>query len=203
MVLFSQGGTPMPDKDAPRCYGLVIAFLLPGFLTLWAISMIEPIARGWLGTAASADAKLGGFLFAVLASLGLGLLVSGIRFFLFDSVLLKLPLIGIPKAPEVDQRSRKEHEGAYQDARESHYCYFQFYANTAVALLIVAAIATIRHLALGGSMWGPAVWGGAILLVAFEVFLYFAARDCIRRYHQRVQSLIGLPSSPAPQRGIA
>ena len=192
----------MPDKDASRYFGLVIAFLLPGFLALWAISIVEPIAGGWLGSAASTQTNVGGFLFAVLASLGLGLLISGMRWMLFDRFLLRLPYIGVLPTPKIDQRSRERHEATYRDLRESHYYYFQFYANTAVALLIAAPIVATSHLVRGGSVGGVA-WVLAGVAIALELFLFIAARDCIEKYRRKIQSLVGPSPVPGPRQGVA
>jgi hypothetical protein len=56
-------------------FGFLIAYILPGFVRLWAISYFSPTVRAWLVSSSSAAgaATVGGFLYVTLASVGAGL----------------------------------------------------------------------------------------------------------------------------------
>ena len=56
-----------------KTFGLLIAFLLPGFICIVGISFTFQEVSSWLYESASKDAPtVGGFLFSTLASLSLG-----------------------------------------------------------------------------------------------------------------------------------
>ena len=59
----------------------------PGIRGLWALGYHVEEIRGWLGSSQAAGTEVGGFLFVVLASVGLGVFLSGVRYFLFDRFL--------------------------------------------------------------------------------------------------------------------
>jgi hypothetical protein len=69
-------------------FGVIIAFLLPGFVLLWGLSYSSKPIADWLARSSGSDAAtIGGFLYSTLASLALGLLVSATRWLLVDHFL--------------------------------------------------------------------------------------------------------------------
>jgi hypothetical protein len=165
-------------------FGLAIAFLCPGLLMLLALSFFSPALSGGLSAAASAESTIGGFVFILVASMGLGVFVSNARYFLFDRGLLRLPFLGIPEAaPDTGVLRRSgDRAVAWDVLRDQFYRYYQFSSNTAVALgvVFVAWWWKIDH--------APA----AKLVVAFlaaEVILAAGAADSLKKYRTRTNRL--------------
>jgi hypothetical protein len=79
-------------------FGVVIAFLLFGFLFLWGISFSNDEIASWLVKASSKDAPLiGSFLYATIASLALGLLIDAVRAVVVEETFYRLFRLGKPE----------------------------------------------------------------------------------------------------------
>lgn len=92
-------------------FGIVIAFLLPGFILLWGLSFSFEEVRGWLEVSAKKDGlTVGGFLYATLASLSLGMVISAVRWLLIDHIFsnfgIRDPGLNWDKLKEKDRGSR-------------------------------------------------------------------------------------------------
>ena len=171
----------MPGKDSSEYFGYVIAFVLPGFLALWVVSHFDPVSAGWLGTLATKDLTVGAFLFAGLASLGLGMFLGGARWLVFDLCLM--PLLRVPDSKPLDQAKRKDLEAPYRAIIEDHYRFYQFYANSAVALALAALV-----------LWSRLPAGALVLLLGTEAVLIVSARDALKKHRTKVEQLLGLYS---------
>lgn len=165
--------------DLSKGFGLVIAFLLPGVVGLYALSYAEPAIRDWFGLAATQQASVGGFLFVVVSSLGAGVFLSGLRWLVLDWAF------GPP--PAIDSRRRAlapQTEAIYEDIRSQHYHYYQFYANMLVAIVVWY----------GAWLTTAPAWHDAIVrlgvLVAACVVLFLSARDAIGKYDAKVGQLL-------------
>lgn len=66
-------------------FGLLIAFVLPGFIVLWGASYFSATVRLWLSTA-DATPTVGGFMFGTLASVAAGVTVSTVRWLVIDKI---------------------------------------------------------------------------------------------------------------------
>ena len=60
-------------------FGLLIAYLLPGFVALWGAAYHVEAVQSWLRSTAPDAPTIGGFLYATLASTALGLVISAVR----------------------------------------------------------------------------------------------------------------------------
>src|ERR1039457_2421302 len=123
-----------------KIFGVIIAFLLPGFLLLWGLSYSRPELATWLITMSSKDAPvIGSFLYATIASLALGLLISAVRGAIVDRFFYHLTGL---QSPNINSSKLKDKEtlAAFTAAIENHYRYYQYYANSVVA--IAAAFAS-------------------------------------------------------------
>jgi hypothetical protein len=168
----------MPDIS--KGFGLIIAFLQPGLVGLYALSYVEPAIREWFGLASTQNASVGGFLFVVVASVGMGVFLSGLRWLVLDWAFAD--------PPAVDSRRRAidpQTEAIYEDIRSQHYRYYQFYANMlcAIVLLYVAWFATTAP------SWPVARLRFGVLVVAC-VILFLSARDAVTKYDQKVLHLL-------------
>jgi len=168
-------------KDvSDKNFGVIIAFLLPGFLLLWGLSYSVTDVATWLAKSSRNDApSIGGFLYATLASLALGLMISAVRWLIVDSVLgwvTSLPRIDFAKLKDKDAFA------TFQGIVENHYKYYQYYSNTLIA--IVSAFGFYVCYGGQGAPWP--MWIGAVVVA---VVLFFASRDALKKYHERAAAI--------------
>ena len=157
-------------------FGVIIAFLLPGFILLWGLSYSSVEVATWLAKASATDSpSVGGFLYATLASLALGLLISAIRWAAFDNILL----IGLP-AIDFSKLKDKDVFSAFTGVVENHYRYYQYYSNTLVAVILGFA-SYARYQKPTATMW--------FIMVVTAVILLLASRDCLKKYRQRAAAI--------------
>ena len=170
-------------KDvSDKNFGVIIAFLLPGFLLLWGLSnSIESIAR-LLASSSDKDApSVGGFLYATLASLSLGLLLSAARWLIVDHLL---GWIGVRDPGLIYENLKdKDRYAAFLGVVENHYRYYQYYANTLVAILVAFGV----HLMFGKQPATISVW---IAVLAVSAALFLGARDSLKKYYSRAHSVL-------------
>jgi hypothetical protein len=168
-------------KDvSDKNFGPLIAFCLPGFILLLALSQSSHQVKDWLEISATKDgASIGGFLYSTLASLSLGLLLSGLRWATVDQFLEReWWLFGKP-LPKIDfnELDKKDKLAAFLGVVENHYRYYQYYSNSLVAV----ELGGISYLWNAGKA-SFLQWGLAIFLIAI---LFAASRDCFRKFHIR------------------
>ena len=101
-------------------FGIIIAYLLPGLITLWGISFLSDTVRGWFGATAENQVTVGGFLHVTLASLAVGLLISTVRWGIVDTIQ---HLTGVQK-PEWDFFKLRPHFHVFEGLVENHYRYY-------------------------------------------------------------------------------
>lgn len=158
-------------------FGILIAFGLPGFLFLAGLPLEARPFTDQL-CSPSSPPTLGGFLYALPVSLGCGIMLSGIRWITVDWLMhlsgLEQPRLNFAKlAPQLP---------AYTVLVEHHYRYYQFYSNTLVAVigLLLAHIRLREIPSLELLVW----------IVTLCIILFFAARDCLRRYYSRLTQIL-------------
>jgi hypothetical protein len=162
-----------------RQFGLVIAYLLPGFVALIGIAPLSPTVAGWLH--ADQTASFGAPVYALLAATASGMVVSCFRWFFVDWVHL---LTGVTP-PVFDARALDAHPAAFNLLVESHYRYYQFYANTLVAVVWTYSIhrwlRTDLLMSLGTNL--------AVLILC--AVLFAGSRDALTKYRNRSSQLVG------------
>jgi hypothetical protein len=170
-------------QDLQQYFGLVIAYVLPGMLGLYAVSFYVPVIGEWFGVARQQEATVGGFLFVLLASIGMGVFLQALSWAFLDRFMPRISALDLTKRTG-------DVELAYQDLREQHLRYSQFYANTLIALVLVFVAwywaAPRTHVAV-------LVRLGLLLLVGFVLFR--AAVDALERYENKRAKLLGLPKT--------
>ena len=167
------------DYSLERNFGLVIAFLLPGFVCLAGASRFSPTIASWMSLAPTSDPTVVGFLYVLLASIGAGLVASSVRWAAIDTIHHRT---GLPP-PKLDFSRLQANLDAFQMAVEHNYRHYQFYANMIVASVFFAACDQLKN----GS-WSAAVLAATTVL---EIILFLTSRDCLRRYYGRTQQLLG------------
>ena len=112
-------------------FGLLIAYLIPGLTVLWGISHVSETVTYWLNAAPGSAATVGGFLYGTIASIGIGLTLSTLRWAIIDPIHHKT---GIPVPPD-DFSNLDATLPAFQYIVGSHYDYYKFYSNQSLALI--------------------------------------------------------------------
>jgi hypothetical protein len=178
----------MADKSSPSLsLGQLLAFGAPGFIAFKAVSYYSSTAAAWINSSLEKEQGVGVFLFVALASLALGVIVSGVRSLMIDRFLcdwivpkrlrLKRPVLDMSKLANADTRD------GYEALNENYFRYYLFYANTVVAFI---AVVTARA-------FSPAVrqslptYPIAIVLV---IVLLISARDSLQRFYSAAEKLL-------------
>lgn len=158
-------------------FGLLIAFVIPGFILLWGIAPYAETVQAWIEPAKTENAIVGGFLYVTVASTGLGHFVSTVRWLLIDSIH---HISGVDR-PEWNFRRLQESVAAFDQLIEIHYRYYQAHANTLVA---ITAAAILRWSAFGFR------WDQLLLVISSGVVLFLGSRDTLSKYYRRVEELL-------------
>ncbi len=160
-----------------RQFGLAIAYLLPGFIALIGIAPLVPIVAQWLQ--AGQTANFGAPVYAILAATAAGMIASCFRWFLIDPIHTMTGVV----PPIFNARALEERPLALNFLLENHYRYYQFYANTLIAVIWTYAIyrmlGTSPHLGLGTDI-------GMVILCAV---LFTGSRDALKKYRVRRNAL--------------
>ena len=121
----------MGNDSLDRSFGLVIAFVIPGFICLAAASRFSPTIAGWMSISPTTDPTVGGFLYVLLASIGAGLLASAVRWLVIDTFHHRTGL----RQPKWDFARLQDNIAAFKIASEDNFKHYLFYSNSAVACL--------------------------------------------------------------------
>lgn len=171
----------MNDVTAKN-FGLAIAYLIPGFVALGGVAAVSDVVRVWLGGSAGSGPTVGGFLYVTLGSVATGMTVSALRWAIVDTIH---HFTGLPR-PRWSDSKLAERLRAVEHLVEVHYRYYQFYANTLVALLF-----TFLAWSWSTDVLRTASLYWMILVFATEVVFFAASRDTLRKYYDRMASLMG------------
>ena len=112
-----------------------------------------------------------------VASVGLGQLVSTLRWLLIDCLHHRT---GLP-TPKWNFRKLKDSVEAFEQLIEIHYRYYQWHANSLIAVTLAASL---RWIANGFSGWS------FVMLIAVDALLFIGSRDTLSKYHRRVEELL-------------
>ena len=183
----------MPADDRPPWidFGQIIAFLAPGFLVLFSYASGLPADSRWISLATQKDQSVGVFFLVFLASLSIGLVVSGIRDLTVDSILRWLHKAGGGVTRVNWSRLTKDKTRLLLLARDNYFRFYQFYANSAVAIAAAAIIGRVSS-----STSSP--WLTAAEVIAALALLGAAKRE-LGRYLDAVEEL-GLGASSMKRR---
>jgi hypothetical protein len=176
-------------------FGILIAYLIPGFVLLWGLGGSVPFFRNWLAVPMETAPTVGDFLYATVASVAAGLLLSAFRWAVLDRLY---HATGI-HAPRWDFARLAEHLPAFEGIVSNHYRFYQAYGNSLLALLIIAAATLFSN-----PTWRDLVSARSLVLLAVALLLVLASRDTLRKYYARATQLMQLGSDhrqSLPSRG--
>jgi len=169
-----------------RNFGYLIAYILPGVVTLVGLSRYSEIVRSWFATAPVGTPTVGGFLFLTLASVAVGMAVSAIRWLVLDTLH---HASGI-QPPQWDFSALQNNYAAFDGAVENHYRYYQCYANMQVAIAAAVFMQWSEWLTLFANQ-RQAIF---VLLLILSLF-FLASRDALTKYCARTSALLFLTQS--------
>lgn len=150
---------------------------------MWGLAYSFPDIWTWLVKSSGGEAlSIGGFLYATLASLALGLVISAVRWMIIDTFLHR---VTGPARPTLDFGKLKDKDAfaAFQGVVENHYRYYQYYSNTFVSV----SAASIVYLSFGQVPRSWFVWATIIFAC---LALLLASRDCLSKYYSRAEQII-------------
>jgi len=162
-------------------FGLLVGYLLPGFLGLLGLAPVSPVVSGWLHGVNLGDAGIGPPVYAVLSATMIGMIFSCIRWLIIDHVHAWTGVV----SPMWNFRLLDGRLEALSYLVDNHYRYYQFYANTLIAVIwaypIHRLLKTSPFLGVGTDL-------GALILCAV---LFAGSRDALAKYYQRAGQLVG------------
>lgn len=161
-------------------FGLLISYILPGFIVLLGLAHHYPILQTWIGHTSANSPSLGGFLYLTVASIFVGLSTSTLRWLVLDSIHTATGI----KAPRWNFSKLAQRESGYQLLIDIHYRYYQFYGNSIFGILIF-----------GFARWSAVglVWWELLLSAAIVALFFAGSRDTLRKYFERVDQLLSGP----------
>lgn len=178
----SRGHSPAPMTDlTTNNFGLLIAYLIPGFVIVSALSGRSPLVVSWLGGSVADSPTVGGFLFITLAAVAAGMVASIIRWMVIDSLHHHTGI----KPPKWDFTQLPRGLSAFEAAVDNHYRYYQAYAN-----LLIALIATLFLHPNFPDTFGFTPLSAYSIFSVLIVLLFLASRDALRKYYERTDAIL-------------
>ena len=120
------------ETIAPLNFSLVIAYLLPGFVSLYSLTYLSTRVKILFDAIGNKDSNLGSSFIIIISSLACGVIISAIRALILDQLQEKT---GIQKPPF--DYSKLKNEGtrkAFNDCIPNTWRYTQSYGNMFIAL---------------------------------------------------------------------
>jgi hypothetical protein len=148
---------------------------------LWGAGQFVPALEAWITEASVSTATIGGFFYVALASIGAGMTVSCVRWFVVDT----LHHVSGIRPPKWDFAKLSERTAAFDLLINIHYKYYQFYANSLVALLFAYGAWRSQH-----SLNSQPIGLADFACLGFAFLFWFASRDTMRRYYERAGALL-------------
>ena len=172
-----------------KSFGLVIGFLVPGMIGLYGAALHVEMLRTWFHIAAGAQStSVGAVLLIVVASLGMGVFISNLRWLVLERwIWQRTP----PDLPEVHRRRETQTELVYQNLVWQYYQFYLFSANALFALVLLYGAWLVQEL-LATDRFRLGLALPAVLLVLVGYVLYVAAKDSLDRYNKRRTSVLQL-----------
>ena len=161
-----------------RQFGLIIAYILPGFIALVGVAPLLPLVALWLRPLSN-GIELGPPIYALLAATAVGMIVSCFRWLLIDPLLR---LTGVPQSVS-NYRLLEDKLEAVNYLVEAHYRYYQFYANALIGILFAYLVNRFLHTSM---LLGFGTDLGVLILCAV---LLAGSRDALSKYRHRSHQL--------------
>jgi hypothetical protein len=166
---------------SPFDFGLVVAYLVPGFVILWGFSFYSATVAVWLAGPTQNTPTIGGLFYSTLASVACGMIANVFRWAIIDTIHHHTGV----RMPRWDFSLLQERLGGYELMVELHYRYHQFFANMLIAL--VFTYVAYRFAPSGSATHFGTMDVGFVIVC---VVLYLGSRDALRKYYHRAGELL-------------
>jgi len=169
---------------APLDFSVIVAFLLPGFVGLYALTFISPRMAQLLELALSEKAGVGPTFGILLFSLAVGVMLSGTRTLIVDPIQRRLS----GGWPTLNYRRLGDPAvlAAFKEAISATYRFSQFYGNIFVALLVFL----VAKYAVDPAQI-VANWPLFILTCFATVVLFVSHARALKETYQRLSEILG------------
>ena len=166
---------------SPFNFGLIVAYLVPGFVILWGLSFHFATVAAWLANPPDTAPAIGDLFYATLASVACGMIVNLARWAILDTIHHRT---GVP-LPPWDFSQLHERLAAYELLVEFHYRFYQFGSNVLLAILFA-------YVAYRSSSAAQTYRAGAtdIGVLVTCVVLFLGSRDALKKYYARAGALL-------------
>lgn len=183
---------PSPVRDiTDKNFGLLIAYVIPGFVALWGVSYHSTVVAAWLSPSPQLPAGIEAVFFVGVASIAVGMTASAFRWAFLDTLF---HFTGLQR-PQWDDSRLPERLDAFDTIVEAHYKFYQCYSNSCIALAFTYAASMLND---RSPVPHPTLWTAAF--VAIEIVFLGMSRDALRKYYARSARLLGTVSR-AERRG--
>lgn len=160
----------------------MVAYLLPGFIALAGLAPLFPVVRNWLRPMEQSAIGFGPTVYAVLSATAAGMIVSCFRWLLIDPLHYWTGTV----PPRWDDERLDDNLAAFNYLVEAHYRFYQFYANTLVAIVWAYGI---NRLMRTSNLLGVGTDLAVFILCAV---LFAGSRDALAKYYNRTRRLVGV-----------
>ncbi len=173
----------MKSNIESKNFGIVIAFLIPGFVLLFGARYHINIIENWLSMDKGSIPEIGGFLYTSLASIAAGVGISAFRWLVIDHWVYK-------DKTELDFTKIKDKENALNMIIEKHYMYYLFYGNMFFALAIGYVSRFASRLMSNQDIFNSreAFFLGSLIIA--EYILIKGACNARERYYERALAIL-------------
>ena len=166
-------------------FGLVIAYLLPGYILLWGLDDVvnylnlrNPFQSGAGGPNIQvASLTVGGFFHETLMALAAGMILNTVRWAVVDTILHHTGI----RRPVWDESKLQANLQAFDMLVEHNYRFYQFHSSTFIGLLVIFVARPSDP------------WQIDLLFVVVLASLFGASRDALNRYYRRALLLLDEP----------
>jgi hypothetical protein len=174
----------MPDITSTS-FGLLIAFLLPGLAGLYSFGFWSARVRRAFDTLWTAQSNVGAFLLVLLCALTVGLLITVVRWIVFECLLCKKHRL---TGQDFGKLSTDGKLSSFRALADEHYRYHQFWGGMCVAMPpLFIGLVRDNYTNLGGLELILFAIGFTVL----ELLTAVAACHAYRNYVDRGKSILG------------
>jgi hypothetical protein len=166
---------------SPFNFGLLVAYLVPGFVILWGLGYHSVTVRAWLAVMPQNAPTVGDLFYATIASVACGMIANVFRWAIIDTIHHRTGI----RMPNWDFSLLKDRLAAYEFLVELHFRYHQFFGNVLIAL-VFTYIAYRSPFTDWMKHWGPMDLGFVVVCVV----LFLGSRNALANYYRRAGELL-------------
>jgi hypothetical protein len=173
-------------------FGLLVAYVLPGFIGLAGLAPILPVISRWLLPDEHVGLDIAPPVYALMAATALGLILTAFRWMVLDRTHAWMGI----KRPNWNDRQLSQQLSGFDYLVQNHFRYYEFFGNVLIALVITyilnRVLGTLPFLGLGTDL-------GMLVIV---LVLFAASRDTLSKYYTRTGRLIGQVAEKAEKTNV-